>query len=405
MDEKLKTKAKSYALKNAVSHKGKANQGAVIAGLFNEGLEKSKVKDVAKDVLKVIKEVNSMSLEEQEKEFEKLKDEISERIVRDGLPELPNAKKGKVVMRTAPAASGVLHIGHALTYSTSFLYVKEYKGKLYNRIEDTNPEEVFEPAYKMIEEDLNWLFDGFENMETIIQSNRIELYYKYVEELLNKDAVYVCECSSEDFKKCVEAKKDCACRSKGIEENIRDWAKMLDKKGFAQGDAILRFKSDMKHKNPAMRDFPLARICEAEHPIQGKKYRVWPLMNLAVTVDDIELGVTHIIRGKDHRDNAQRQEMIYKSLCLEKKYPWVSFFGKYKFTDLELSKRKIRAKVEAGEYSGFDDTRLPTIVSIRKQGYKPQAFWKFAEKRGLSEADRVITKKEFFKTLDDFNKQ
>src|SRR4030042_256112 len=90
--------------------------------------------------------------------------------------------------------------------------------------------------------------------------------------------------------------------------------KMLDKYGFREGQAVLRFKSDMKHKNPAMRDFPLARIVLTEHPRQKNKYRVWPLMNLAVTVDDIEMKMTHIIRGKDHLDNAKRQEMIYKVL-------------------------------------------------------------------------------------------
>ncbi len=63
-----------------------------------------------------------------------------------------------------------------------------------------------------------------------------------------------------------------------------------------------------------MRDFPLARINLTEHARQKKKYRVWPLMNLAVAVDDIEMKMTHIIRAKEHRDNAERQKMILKFL-------------------------------------------------------------------------------------------
>lgn len=88
----------------------------------------------------------------------------------------------------------------------------------------------------------------------------------------------------------------------------------LPKENYKVGEAVLRFKSSMQDSNPAMRDFPLARINESEHPKQKKKYRVWPLMNLAVSVDDIELGMTHIIRGKDHMDNAKRQKKIFDIL-------------------------------------------------------------------------------------------
>jgi len=65
---------------------------------------------------------------------------------------------------------------------------------------------------------------------------------------------------------------------------------MLRKSGYKQGEAVLRFKSPegMKHKNPAFRDFPLARINLTNHPRQKNKYRVWPMMDLGVTTDDIE---------------------------------------------------------------------------------------------------------------------
>jgi len=87
---------------------------------------------------------------------------------------------------------------------------------------------------------------------------------------------------------------------------------MLDKKGYEEGEAVLRFKGNINDSNPAFRDFPLARINLAEHPIQKNKYRVWPLMNLSVAVDDIEFKTTHAVRGKDHRDNAERQKLIFK---------------------------------------------------------------------------------------------
>ncbi|MBU2615597.1 MAG: glutamate--tRNA ligase [Nanoarchaeota archaeon] len=397
-------KARAYALKNALSHDGKAQQGSVISALFNEGLKKSEVGKYAKKISDIVKEVNSISLEEQRGEFEKSDGLISERERREGLPELPGAKKGKVIMRIAPAASGVLHIGHALTSCISFLLVKEYDGKMYVRIEDTNPDEVFSPAYKMFVEDFKWLFDNYKHLEFIIQSERMNLYYDYAEKIIKKGFAYVCTCSSEDFKVFVEDKKNCPCRALSIKENLSRWKNMLDKKGYKIGQAVLRFKSDMKHKNPAMRDFPLARINETPHPLQKKKYRVWPLMNLSVSVDDIETKITHVIRGKDHRDNAEKQKLVFNSLGAEKKFPWTAFLGRYKFKDIVLSKRKMKKAVEEGEYSGWDDPDLPTLISLRKQGYKPQAFWKFAEVRGLSESDRLIDRKDFFSLLDSFNK-
>ncbi len=398
----LGKKARAYALKNAVAHGGKAMQGNVIAGLFNEGLKKNEVGKYVKDISKIVSEVNKLSLDEQKKELEGDKEIISERKVREGLPELPGAKKGKVIMRFAPSASGGFHIGHALTSSISFDYVMKYGGIFYVRIEDTNPENIYKPAYDMIKKESKWLFDG--KAKVVIQSDRMELYYKYVEKLIRKNAVYVCTCESETFKYFVSEKKNCPCRKLDAKENMERWKKMLSKSkdAFKGGEAVLRFKSNMKDKNPAMRDFPLARINLTEHPRQKKKYRVWPLMNLAVTVDDIEMKMTHIIRAKEHRDNEKRQRMIYKALGKEKQFPWTGFLGRWKFTDMELSSTKFTQGIREGKYSGWDDPQLPTIASLKKQGYKPETFWKFAEHIGFSENDKVIDKKEFFRLLDSF---
>jgi len=392
---------RAYALKNAIAHGGKANAGSVVSSLFNEGLKKTDVKKIMPRIQEIIKEIETFDVETQQEEFEELEDLVSERVVREGLPELPGAKENKVVMRFAPAPSGPMHIGNAMTACISFLYVQKFGGKFYVRIEDTNPENILPEAYKLIEEDSKWLFN--KKAKIVIQSNRMELYYKYAKKLIKKNAAYVCECSQEKFKFYSDEKKNCPCRKLSVEENLIRWKKMLDAGGYDEGEAVLRFKSNMKDKNPAMRDFPFARINLSYHPLQKLKYRVWPLMNLAVTVDDIELGMTHIIRGKDHRDNAKRQEMIYK--VLGKKYPWSGFLGRYKFKDFELSKTKIVEGIKNGLYSGWDDPELPTIAALREKKLKPKAFWKFAEKVGLSENDKVIDKKEFFTLLNDFNKR
>jgi len=400
--KELIEKARAYALKNSLAYQGKAQEGKVISSLFNEGLKKEEVKKFIKEISKIVLDVNKLSLEKQKKEFEKLEKLISHRKVREGLPKLPSTEKG-VVMRIAPSPSGALHVGHALTACISFDYFQKYGGKFFVRIEDTNPENIYPPAYDLIKKDSEWLFD--KKAKIIIQSDRMEIYYKYAEKLIKKNSAYVCTCSGDEFRNYSKQKKSCPCRKLNIKENLKNWEKMLNKKGFKVGDAVLRFKSSegMKHKNPAMRDFPLARINLTKHARQKNKYRVWPLMNLSVTADDIELKMTHIIRAKDHRDNAERQKMIYK--VLGKKYPWESYLGRWKFKDMELSSTKITEGVRSGKYSGWDDENLPTISALRKKGYKPEAFWKFAEHIGLSESDKVIDKKEFFKLLDVFNKK
>lgn len=397
---------RAYALKNAISHKGKANSGAVLSALFNEGLEKSEVKEVMLKINKVVEEISKFSLAKQEKEFEKLKDLVSEREIREGLPELPNVPKSGVIMRFRPAPSGPMHVGHVISNLVSSLYVEKYGGKFYIIFDDTDPEAVLKDAYEKIVEDSNWIFGNV--AEFLISSNRMKIYYEYAKKLIEKNSAYVCFCSQEEFKKNAGIKKSCECRKKSVEENLNSWKKMLDKKGYKPGECVLRFKTPEKYgginnPNPAMRDFPLARINESSHPIQKNKYRVWPLMNLVVSVDDMELGMTHIIRGKDHKDNAERQKMIFE--IFGKKYPWTFFIGRIKFKDLVLSKRKIVEKINSGEYSGWDDLKLPTVSSLRKRGYTRKAFSLFLENRGLTESDKLISSKDFFQIIDNFNKQ
>jgi len=393
----------AYALKNAVEHNSIALPGAVIAGLFNHGLKKENIGKEMKDIQQVLDEVNKLSPNEQEILFKKHENLIGHRYEREGLPELPNAKKGKVISRFAPSPSGALTLGHILTIGPNYLYVRKYGGKFYIRIEDTNPDNIYKPAYKMIEKESKWLCDN--NIEIIIQSERMNLYYKYAEKLIDKGVAYVCDCDNEKFKELLLKKKACPCRELNVKEQKERWKKMLDKKGYKQGEVVLRFKSDLQNKNPAMRDFPLARINTTKHPLQGNKYRVWPLMNLSVVTDDIELGMTHIIRGKDHKDNSERQKMMYKVLGKEKIFPWNGFIGRLHFKDLEMSASKMRKEIEEGKYSGWDDKRLPTAASFKKQGYKPEVFWKYVEERGLSEVDKIISKKDFFEVLNKFQKE
>jgi len=75
------------------------------------------------------------------------------------------------------------------------------------------------------------------------------------------------------------------------------------------------------------------------------------------------------------------------------------------FTDMKLSTTQFRQDIEAKKYKGWDDPKLPTVASLKKRGYKPEAFWKMAEHIGVKEVDKVISKKDFFEVLDGFNSE
>jgi len=121
-----------HSLINAVTHNGKADIQAVIGKVIAEKPElKGKIKDLTLTIKSTVEKVNSLSMEEQKKWMKKLGIEIEKKEIQEvGLPELPNAEQGKVVMRLAPFPSGPLHIGNARMVILNDEYVKRYKGKL-----------------------------------------------------------------------------------------------------------------------------------------------------------------------------------------------------------------------------------------------------------------------------------
>ena len=161
---------------------------------------------------------------------------------------------------------------------------------------------------------------------------------------------------------------------------------------YAEGEAVVRVKTDLEHPNPAVRDWPALRIIDTEkhpHPRIGSKYRVWPLYNLAAGLDDHLMGITHIIRGKEHLTNKVRQEYMYKHLGW--KYPEAIHYGRLKITGAFLSKSKIVQGVREGFYKGWDDPRLATFAALRKRGITPDAIKKMIIDVGPKTADVTLS--------------
>jgi glutamyl-tRNA synthetase len=395
-DNALRELVRKAALLNALQHGGKAQAGAIVGKIIGEKQElKTKVKELAGLIGKVVNEVNSLSVEEQkriveEKWPEALKKEKVEEERR--LPALPNADKYKqIVTRFSPNPDCVLHLGSARAIILSHEYARLYKGKFLLRFEDTDPK-VKKPVlefYESIREDLGWL--GCKADGEYIQSDRLPIYYEYAERLLREGNAYVCECPPEHFRKKTLSRKPCDCRSLSAEENLEGWRRMLEG-GYGEGEAVVRVKTDIEHPNPAVRDWPALRIIDPAkypHPRVGSKYRVWPLYNMAAGVDDHLLGITHIIRGKEHLTNQVRQEYMYRHLGW--KYPEAIHYGRLKITGAFLSKSKIVQGVREGVYAGWDDPRLATFAALRKRGITPDAIKKMIVDVGPKTADVTLS--------------
>jgi glutamyl-tRNA synthetase len=392
----LKEVIRKIALLNAIRHEGKAQAGPVIGKILGEKSEfRTKVKELSTLVNDVVKEVNNLPLSEQQRIVEEKWPEalVKEKVEEEKrLPSLPNADKyAQVVTRFSPNPDCVLHLGSARAIILCYEYARMYKGKFILRFEDTDPK-VKRPVlefYDRIRQDLAWL--ECEPDEEYIQSDRIPIYYEYAERLLKDGNAYVCTCPPELFREKILASKPCECRNLPPEKQLERWQLMLEGK-YKQGEVVCRVKTDLHHPNPAVRDWPALRVIDAEkypHPRVGSKYHVWPLYNLACGVDDHLMGITHIIRGKEHLTNQVRQEYMYKHLGW--KYPEAIHYGRLKITGASLSKSKIVQGIREGLYKDWDDPRLATFAALRRRGITPDAIKKMIIDVGPKTSDVILS--------------
>ncbi len=217
----------------------------------------------------------------------------------------------KVATRFAPSPTGALHIGGVRTALFNWLYSKNQKGTFHLRIEDTDKERSKEEYKIQIIKSLNWLgikHDG----EEYIQSSKIDNHIKIAKELLKNGHAYKCYCSPEE----IEEQKKRARQKKIPYIYNRKWRDAEDKDAPKEIKPVIRFKSkiegssilkdlvqgDVEIENSTIEDFVILRN-------DGT-----PTYNLSATVDDHEMGMTHIIRGDDHKLNTFKQIQIYEAM-------------------------------------------------------------------------------------------
>ena len=217
----------------------------------------------------------------------------------------------KVATRFAPSPTGALHIGGVRTALFNWLYSKNQKGTFHLRIEDTDKERSKEEHKIQIIKSLNWLgikHDG----EEYIQSSKIDDHVKIANELLKNGYAYKCYCSPEE----IEEQKKRARQKKIPYIYNRKWRDADQKDVPKEIKPVIRFKSkiegssilkdlvqgDVEIENSTIEDFVILRN-------DGT-----PTYNLSATVDDHEMGMTHIIRGDDHKINTFKQIQIYEAM-------------------------------------------------------------------------------------------
>jgi glutamyl-tRNA synthetase len=386
MSEELEATIRKYALQNAVKHDAAPKSGTVIGTVLGKHPEyRSRARELGPLAGKAIAEVAAMTPAERKNRLETIAPELLAELSETHehtreLPALEGAENG-VVMRFAPNPSGPLHLGHARASILNDYYVRRYGGRYVLRIEDTDPRRVDPEAYDMVREDIEWL--GLGITDIFYQSDRLDIYYDLCRKLIELGGAYVCVCDSERFRELKLKGKACPCREQTVEENLDLWQRMLDNE-FYEGDVTVRVKTDLAHPDPAMRDYSAMRIVNSPlHPRVDAT--VFPLMNFSVAVDDHLLGITHVIRGKDHIANTGRQRYIFDYFGW--KPPVYRHYGRMGISGVVLSPSGMRAGIRSGLYTGWDDVHLGTLRAIARRGIEAEAVRNAMVDIGIGETD------------------
>ncbi|WP_128478206.1 glutamate--tRNA ligase [Halorussus pelagicus] len=380
--ERIETEAEKHALVNAVKHESEADVGAVMGPLMGENPDFRQHGDEIPGVIApVVSRVNESSVEERRERLGELAPDWLEEIESEDeeddqiLPDLPNTEEyDEIRMRCAPNPNGPWHMGHARMPAVIGTYAEEYDGEFIVRFDDTDPE-TKRPllwAYDEILDEIGYL--GFEPAEVYRASDRLETYYDHARDLIEKGGAYTCSCSGEEFSEMKNSAEACPHRDKDPETTMDEFEAMVDGE-YDSGEMVLRVKTDIEHKNPALRDWVGFRIIDTPHPREeAENYRCWPMLDFQSGVDDHLTGVTHIIRGIDLQDSAKRQQFVYDYFDWE--YPEVIHWGHVQVDeyDVKMSTSTIRELIETGELDGWDDPRAPTIPSVRRRGIRGEAI-------------------------------
>ena len=275
-----------------------------------------------------------------------------------------------VRVRLAPSPTGNLHIGTARTAVFNWLFARNQGGKFILRIEDTDLERSRSEYTQNILDGLQWLgLDWDEG--PFFQSKRLELYAKTIQTLLDKGLAYRCYCTSEELEQMREAQK-AKNQAPRYDNRHRNLTPEQQAAFEAEGrQAVIRFKID-DEREIAWNDLVRGRVVWKGNDLGGDMVVArasstskigQPLYNLAVVADDIDMGITHVIRGEDHIANTAKQILLYEAL--EAKVPEFSHTPLILNQDgRKLSKRDGVTSISDFQEMGFTAPALANYMSL-----------------------------------------
>ena len=287
-----------------------------------------------------------------------------------------------VVTRFAPSPTGMLHVGGVRTALFSWLYARHVGGKFLLRVEDTDRERSTEEAVRVILEGMEWLgLDADENV--VFQSQRFDRYRAVLESMLQAGSAYRCYCTKAELDALREqqiARKE-KPRYTGI---CRDGT--IPRPGV---DPVIRFRNpldgvvvvnDLVHgpvtfQNTELDDLIIARS-------DGT-----PTYNFSVVVDDMDMGITHVIRGDDHLNNTPRQMNMLRALGAS--------VPVYAHVPMILGPDGAKLSKRHGAVS---------VLQYEEDGYLPDALLNYLVRLGWSHGDQeVFTRAEMIAAFDIHN--
>jgi len=298
---------------------------------------------------------------------------------------------GRVHTRFPPEPNGYLHIGHAKSICLNFGLGEEYKGLTNLRFDDTNPEKEDVEYVNSIKEDVEWLgfhWDG----DVRYASDYFGKMYDYVKKLITLGKAYVDDQTAEEIR---QTRGDFSTpgtnspyRDRSVEENLKLFEEMKEGK-YKDGEKVLRAKIDMADPNIVMRDPVLYRIVNAAHHRTGSEWSIYPMYDFAHPIEDAIERITHSVCTLEFEVHRPLYNWVLEDWEDTEK-PRQIEFARLNVTKMVMSKRKLRALVEAGLVSGWDDPRMPTISGLRRRGYTPEAIRDFCDRIGVAKADSTV---------------
>ena len=296
----------------------------------------------------------------------------------------------KVHTRFPPEPNGYLHIGHAKAIYVDFGTAERFNGICNLRMDDTNPTKEDVEYVDAIKEDIHWLGYDWED-RFYYASDYFEDMYNGAVELIKKGRAYVCELTPDQMREMrgdLTTPAQSPYRDRPMEESLDLFARMRAGE-FEDGRMTLRAKIDLASGNFNMRDPVIYRINHMPHHRTGTKWCIYPMYDFAHPIEDAMEHITHSLCSLEFEDHRPLYDWVINNVTLPAK-PRQIEFARLGINNTVMSKRKLRALVEGGYVSGWDDPRMPTICGLRRRGYTPASIRNFSVRNGVSKVNSTV---------------